>query len=71
MDHYNHAIEEFHQQWEPYGGPTPDDVFIEFGLTINQFYARHRALTRGRRRRDTPRSDTATQVATERGAPDA
>ncbi|SEB33228.1 hypothetical protein [Rhodococcus koreensis] len=51
MDRYHHAIEEFHRQWEPYGGPSPEAVFTEFGLTVNQFYARHRALTRGRRRR--------------------
>jgi len=46
MNKYHQAILEFHRQWAPFGGPSAADIFTEFGLTLNQFHARHRALER-------------------------
>nr|WP_170945386.1 MULTISPECIES: hypothetical protein [unclassified Rhodococcus (in: high G+C Gram-positive bacteria)] len=45
MDEYQRAIVEFYRRWAPFGGPPAADIFTEFGLSINQFYARHRQLT--------------------------
>lgn len=46
MNSYNRALLEFHRRWAPFGGPSAADVFTEFGLSLNQFYARYRALIR-------------------------
>ena len=49
MDRYNLALIDFHRRWEPFGGPPNSEIFAEFGLTVNQFYARYRALSRVRK----------------------
>ncbi|RZI53542.1 MAG: hypothetical protein EOP16_02310 [Pseudonocardia sp.] len=47
-DRYHLAILDFHQKWEPFGGPSAVDIFVEFGLTSNQFHARYRVISRGK-----------------------
>lgn len=30
--------------WEPYGGPTEEDLFVNFGLSTEKFYERIRVI---------------------------
>ena len=34
------ALLAFARVWAPYGGPSPDDIFVEFGISRRSFYRR-------------------------------
>lgn len=36
----NDAVLAFARVWAPYGGPSPDDIFVEFGISRASFYRR-------------------------------
>ena len=37
MDRFDREILDYVRSWTPYGGPPPDEVLVEFGLTPRQF----------------------------------
>ncbi|MET8426375.1 hypothetical protein [Nocardia sp. NPDC004860] len=48
MRSHEWAIVEFALIWQPYGGPTPEDILVEFGMTEPVFRARIRAVLSAR-----------------------
>jgi uncharacterized protein DUF3263 len=40
LDAFDRAMIEFAVQWEPYGGPREEDIFPQFGLTLDRLFAR-------------------------------
>ncbi|MDH6280639.1 hypothetical protein [Prescottella agglutinans] len=42
MHSYDDQIIVFAQRWQPYGGPAREDVFVAFGITLQEFDARLR-----------------------------
>jgi hypothetical protein len=40
MDKYDIQLLQFHRKWHPFGGPSDDDIFVEFGLTRVEFIKR-------------------------------
>lgn len=43
-DRFEHDIVAFMRSWEPYGGPPPDEVLPEFGMTRDQLVQRYRRI---------------------------
>lgn len=50
MDPYDQELLSFARRWEPFGGPSNADIFIEFGMTPERFSHRLDELLRHRRR---------------------
>ncbi|MEV0669513.1 hypothetical protein [Mycobacterium sp. NPDC050441] len=40
MDSFERFLLKFVLAWAPYGGPREDDVWLEFGMTVDQLRAR-------------------------------
>ena len=51
MDKYDIQLLHFHRKWQPFGGPSDYDIFVEFGLTRVEFIKR---IETARRRRFAP-----------------
>ena len=42
------AMEYLARMWQPYGGPSDFDIFVEFGITADEFYRRLASARRSR-----------------------
>jgi hypothetical protein len=40
MKSVDEAVLAFARVWAPYGGPSPEDIFVEFGISRTSFYRR-------------------------------
>lgn len=48
-DRFEHDIVTFMRSWAPYGGPPPDEVLPQFGLTRDQLIQRYREIVASER----------------------
>ncbi|KAF0957883.1 hypothetical protein MLGJGCBP_03948 [Rhodococcus sp. T7] len=56
MKSLDDAVLAFARVWAPYGGPSPEDIFVEFGISRVSFY--RRVQSRLRALPPVPLSDT-------------
>lgn len=47
MDSFDRLLLKFVLAWAPYGGPREDDVWLEFGMTVEQLCVRFARIVAG------------------------
>ncbi|MDH6291292.1 DUF3263 domain-containing protein [Rhodococcus opacus] len=60
MNKFDEAILEFARRWLPYGGPPPDEIWVEFGMSTHRYEHRLLSMLDTVASRNMPPTDRAT-----------